>query len=340
MIFIPFTMGSTLRSRLQNEDDRLTRVMRMPRIRYVENPGRALADTLVEKDPWYRLGGGCSRAFFPICYWAKGKGIRCTKEGICYKLECLQCRQQETPILIVYIGETSRSGRERVLEHLWLFKHKKESCPEHCTKRHKCSSSSSVLWEHSRDKHGGQLKVEDWEVTLTSSHRGALSRQVTEACRISNEGIGNLLNRKNEYGANNMTEMAVVKGDFMVGEAAKRKREVEITGQDTPPTPTTLPTTQATVKPHAPMKKLVRVAPLRNQLSIKEMWEHLEKKKAEKRREVEAKQLGEMEEEERIKTSKRLKLDKSLASAFEKMKLSTGGIEQDTRLQHGGELLQ
>ena len=118
VIFIPFTMGSALRSKLQNEDDRLTRVMRMPRIRYVENPGRALADTLVEKDPWYRLGGGCSRAFCPIYYWAKGKGIRCTKEGVCYKLECLQCRQLEPPILIIYIGETSRSGRERVLEHL------------------------------------------------------------------------------------------------------------------------------------------------------------------------------------------------------------------------------
>ena len=66
--------------------------------------------------------------------------------------------------------------------------------------------------------------MEDWEIKLTSSHKGALSRQVTEACRISKEGLGSLLNKKNEYGANTLTEMAVVKGDFVVGEA-KRKRE-------------------------------------------------------------------------------------------------------------------
>ena len=134
VIFIPFTMGGVLRSRLQNEDDRLTKVMRMPRIRYVENPGRALAATLMEKDPWYRLGGGCTRAFCPVCYWSKGKGIRCTKEGVCYKIECVQCREKETPALILYIGETSRSGRERLMEHLWLFKHRKEGCPEYCTR--------------------------------------------------------------------------------------------------------------------------------------------------------------------------------------------------------------
>ena len=59
--------------------------------------------------------------------------------------------------------------------------------------------------------------MEDWEIKLTSSHRGALSRQVPEAHRISKEGLGSLLNKKNEYGANNLTEMAVVKGDFVVG---------------------------------------------------------------------------------------------------------------------------
>ena len=30
---------------------------------------------LVKKNPWYRLGRGCSRAFCSVCYWAKGKGI-------------------------------------------------------------------------------------------------------------------------------------------------------------------------------------------------------------------------------------------------------------------------
>ena len=75
--------------------------------------------------------------------------------------------------------------------------------------------------------------MEDWEVTLTSSHKGALSRQVTEACRISSEGLGSLLNKKNEFGANNLTEMGVVKGDFVMGET-KRKRGEDAAVNDNP----------------------------------------------------------------------------------------------------------
>ena len=53
IMFVPYTMGGRLRSRIQNEDDKLTRIMRMPRIRYIERPGRTISDSLVEKDPWY-----------------------------------------------------------------------------------------------------------------------------------------------------------------------------------------------------------------------------------------------------------------------------------------------
>ena len=79
-----------------------------------------------------------------------------TREGIGYKLECVRC-EEDLEVNILYIGETSRSGRERVKEHLWLFTHKKEACPEICMRRHKCSSSDSALWRHSKEAHGGTL---------------------------------------------------------------------------------------------------------------------------------------------------------------------------------------
>ena len=63
-------------------------------------------------------------------------------------------------------------------------------------KQHKHSSANSALWSHSKEAHEGSLTVEDWRVTITSSHRGALNRQVTEAVSISKEGVGNLLNLK------------------------------------------------------------------------------------------------------------------------------------------------
>ena len=191
VIFVPYTAGSKLRSRLQNEDDKLTRIMRMPRLRYVERPGRTVADSLVTKDPWYLLQGGCSKQNCPVCYWMKGKRIRCTRENVSYRLDCMVCEKRVEEVVAgakksFYLGETSRSGRERVKEHLWLFSHRKQACLDTSTKPHKHSSTNSALWCHSKKDHGGTLSVSDWKVTLTSSHRGALNRQGTEAVSISN----------------------------------------------------------------------------------------------------------------------------------------------------------
>ena len=79
-------------------------------------------------------------------YWQKGKGISCTRENINYKLECIVCEEEKTNSTdnkdssidnnneeddktakakrtSLYLGESSRSARERVGEHLWLFSH-------------------------------------------------------------------------------------------------------------------------------------------------------------------------------------------------------------------------
>ena len=59
---------------------------------------------------------------------------------------------------------------------------------------------------------------------MISSHRGALNRQVTEAVSISNEGVANLLNSKMEFGANNLTELTIKKGESFVGAVKRRRR--------------------------------------------------------------------------------------------------------------------
>ena len=65
-------------------------------------------------------------------YATGAKGIWCSKENICYKIECQVRREQE--LLILYIGYTSRSGRERIADHQWLFRDRKEGCEEYCKK--------------------------------------------------------------------------------------------------------------------------------------------------------------------------------------------------------------
>lgn len=133
--------------------------------------------------------------------------------------------------------------------------------------------------------------MEDWEVTLTSSHRGALSRQVTEACRISSEGLGSLLNKKNEYGGNALTEMAVVKGDFVVGEGKRKWGEEKAKTKNENEVSMAPKKEELLVKKKPGMKLLTRVAPKSTQRTIKEMVEIMEKKKA--------REVAEEEEEKR-----------------------------------------
>ena len=42
---------------------------------------------------------------------------------------------------------------------------------------------------------------------------------MTEAVRISNEGLDSLLNSKNEFGSNNLIELTTNQGDRVAGEA-------------------------------------------------------------------------------------------------------------------------
>ena len=122
-----------------------------------------------------------------------------------------------------YIGETSRSTFERLKEHLWLFTNKKEGDPAK-------QEASSVLWKHSKEDHKGELRVEDWRSSIISSHFSALNRQVTEAVLISGNGEDRrrkrirLLNSKQEFGANLLLEVVVMRGDQVLGQRNPKRR--------------------------------------------------------------------------------------------------------------------
>ena len=159
------------------------------------------------------MQGGCKRQ---TCYHCNnsshGKGISCRQEGIVYELKCSIC--EEAGNKARYVGESSRSFYERLGEHYYLFKHKKEGDPEK-------NEASSALWLHSKAKHNGEMKTTHWKTKILSSHRTALNRQVTEATIISNEGLDVLLNSKNEFGANNLPEL-VLQHCTRIDGAAKR----------------------------------------------------------------------------------------------------------------------
>ena len=148
----------------------------------------------------------------------------CRREGTVYRVECKLCERGEGIVGRVktktwYIGETSRSCYERLKEDMWLFTHKKDGDPEK-------GEASSVFWKHSRDAHGGVMQEEDWSSKVTSTHFTALSRQLAEAVQIAEgkEGV-RLLNSKQEFGANLLLEVMVMRGDQVLGQRnGKRKR--------------------------------------------------------------------------------------------------------------------
>ena len=78
-------------------------------------------------------------------------------------------------------------------------------------------SLNLALLLHSKEAHGGNLLPEHWKVTLTLS-------QVTEAVTILNEVLHNLLISKQEFGANNLTETRVKRGNFMAGERDRERK--------------------------------------------------------------------------------------------------------------------
>ena len=153
--------------------------------------------------------------------------------GTVYRIECTQCEKRVEEekesggegggSKAEYIGETSRSTYERLKEHMWLFVNKKEGDPEKL-------EASSVLWKHSKEDHKGELRMEDWKSSVVSTHLTALNRQVTEAVHISNGGENKrrrevrLLNSKQEFGANVLLEVVVMRGDQILGQRNQKRR--------------------------------------------------------------------------------------------------------------------
>ena len=228
VIFVPHTQDSALQRRLQKADDQVTKALGMLRTRYMEGSGTSLKDLLVRKNPWFKLGGGCGRQGCHICLSQQGKGTSCRKEGACYQIVCSICEKKYEEVKgeggvrkTWYVGETSRSPHERLKEHMWLFRNRKEGDPEK-------NEASSALWRHSRDNHDGRMREEDWCSKVTSSHMKALNRQVTEAVRIAwkNKEV-DLLNSKHEFGANLLMEVVIMRGDHVLGaRKPKRKRNL------------------------------------------------------------------------------------------------------------------
>ena len=142
----------------------------------MEKGGRNVRQILQKSD--VGCSGKCGREECMICSTQAGGG-NCFKEGVGYKIWCMQCDEDGHPA--VMHGETGRSARKRVGEHYEALSKRKDS----------------KLWEHCCEVHDGEMMSFGCEVTR-SFKEDPLSRQLDEALRIQREE-GVLMNDKNEW---------------------------------------------------------------------------------------------------------------------------------------------
>ena len=112
-------------------------------------------------------------------------GLKCTKKGVVYKASSLDCKsgmsdQESHGVGSVYIGETSRQFGRRALEHI---------------KNVSFMKKNSFIVQHWMERHSLQTSAPKFKFEIVSTHRDALSRQLSEALQIRTQGN---LNRKSE----------------------------------------------------------------------------------------------------------------------------------------------
>ena len=184
VVFVPSTPGSELQRRYQEEIDH-----HGFRIRAVECTGRTIKGSLQRSNPFRRAT--CGRVSCFICETG-GRGS-CEKENVNYDIACVGCEEDETKS--VYHGETSKNSYTRGAQHLKDLEKRR---------------STSVMWRHCREKHGGNIV--GFRMGVTGHYRNdAMMRQISEAVRINRTDAAELINNKTEW--NFVSFPQVVVGD-------------------------------------------------------------------------------------------------------------------------------
>ena len=213
IIFVKRTPGGELATRLKTLERELGKHFRRT-IKVIERNGVQLQRVLTKSDPW--SGVKCARPTCTVCRREEEKTPTCSTSNITYKNSCKICQDRGTPAC--YIGESSRSLRERQNEH-----------SGDCDKGLEGSHMASHLQEAHPDtwkeiqENGGTGGWRNFKVEIVASHRSAFRRQLQEAVLINSEK-GTLLNNLEEYNRC-LVPTLEVKGAKTESKESKEKRE-------------------------------------------------------------------------------------------------------------------
>merc|ERR1712030_214445 len=132
-------------------------------------------------------GEKCGRKNCGACAYAT-KPTNCRRRSIMYQTACTECMVGDKS-LAVYVGESARSGSERMTEHLDNARDKR---------------ADSHIFKHWSNQHGGRQT--GFSFKILKFFGAPLERQVGEAVRIARTGANTILNSKSVYNRNPLVE--------------------------------------------------------------------------------------------------------------------------------------
>ena len=179
VMIVPVTKGGKLIKELKIREEEVNKFSD-ERIKFVEDGGIQMKDILVKKNPFPNKKCESKRCLVCESNVSDDILIPCLSSNVGYQLICDTCRDRGKNR--IYEGETSRSAKQRGLEHLRGFKNDKVE---------------NVLYKHRHTEH----KHEDmkFSMKIIKRFRDPLSRQANEAVRISSRAKDELLNSKKEF---------------------------------------------------------------------------------------------------------------------------------------------
>ena len=198
VIFVPRTPHGELATRLREVETEMQKVGKT-KVKIVEESGD-MAKSLVHKaNQW--AGDNCQREKCLVCKDG-GRNGDCRRRNVTYLTWCRRCKEKGKDSQ--YLGETSRTGFERGIEHEGDRRAEKEDTHmiEH------------ILQEHPDTEKGEEV----FSMKILRGHRSALTRQVNEAVIIANSWSKNILNSKQEYNRCVIPKLAVMMGTRSPGE--------------------------------------------------------------------------------------------------------------------------
>ena len=113
-----------------------------------------------------------------------------------------------------YVGESSRTGHRRGANHANDLVGRREGKP---------------LWDHSVDKHGGKLELEDFKMKVLRKYKTPLQRQIGEALEIERKAWSNdiLLNSKGEWNGTRVPRLRLQSEEGTIGIDDQEDEEIE-----------------------------------------------------------------------------------------------------------------